>query len=192
LTQGRFHNPRGGRRRRKAAALRAENVLWLHVEAGLTYAQIGEKLGITRQRVGQIINAALQDSAERRVELAELLLVRELELNRAQARAAAEIIRTKCVVCHGNSKKSQSCASCGRTGYQYPVEKRFAAMDREMRLQERRIKLLGLDGRPYLALVESEKLREFYEPLKQIPDDVLTAEIERLFGADNGEGRGED
>jgi hypothetical protein len=156
-------------------------VLRLYVEEGRTYSEIASELGITRQRVGQIVKEALEDAAERKRELADLLIARELDLIGLQLRLAQEILLAECQSCENHDDLRPGCKTCRRTGYRYPVGRRMAAIDRQGDAQERRIRLLGLDRAPALALAVAENRSEFYRDLERVPDADLQAELARLL-----------
>jgi hypothetical protein len=115
------------------------------VEEGFSHAEIATKVGVSRQRVHQIIDAALAEAAGRARELAEFAVDRELLLIEATIREAAAILMRKCETCAGDLTLRALCKSCKRTGFVYPAHQRLAAIDRIGRAQGRRIKLLGLD-----------------------------------------------
>lgn len=168
-----------GARRRTGAALRAARAVALYVEGGLTYAEIGRELGLSCQRVHQIIGVALKEAAERRRDLAEFALERALAVIDAIMREAWEILLRKCDQCGGDEKRRAQCWACERTGYFYRVEDRFAAFDRYARGQDRRIKLLGLEG-TVRAQPAASPSRDFYAELQALSDEELDAELERL------------
>lgn len=132
-------------RRQAAAALRADTILALHVEGGLTHTEIAAEVGVSRQRVHQIIDAALVMAAAERGELAEFALDRELLAIDATIREACAIFLRKCDACGGDEERRTQCETCKKTGFFYRVRDRLAAIDRCGRSQARRIKLLGLE-----------------------------------------------
>jgi transposase-like protein len=137
-------------RRRGKATLRAEAVLALYVDEGLTYTEIAARVGVSRQRVHQVIDAALKEAAGRARELAVFALDRELLLIESTIREAAEILLRKCEACAGDEERRVRCKTCSGTGHAYPVMRRLRAIDRIGRAQDRRIKLLGLDQQGHM------------------------------------------
>lgn len=129
------------------AALRAETALALYAERRLTYAEIAAELGVSRQRVHQIIKEALADAAERRHQLADFALERELLGLDAALRQAAEILQRPCGECGGDEKRRVDCWACKQTGFFYKVNVRLSALGRLGQVQQRRIKLLGIESK---------------------------------------------
>jgi transcriptional regulator with XRE-family HTH domain len=131
------------------------------VEEGLTYAEIATRVGISRQRVQQVIDAALAEAAGHARELAEFAFDRELLLIEAIIREAAEILLRKCEACAGAEERRGLCRNCKRTGFTYPPTRRLLAIDRIGRAQDRRIRLLGLnvEGGPQRAAHPRDDLR---------------------------------
>ena len=86
--------------------------------AGLSYAQIGDRLGVTRQAAFAYVSSSLADLRAATAEAAED--VREMELARLDAMLVPML-------------------EAAEAGQQ-------TAVDRVLRIQERRAKLLGLDA----------------------------------------------
>ena len=159
-------NPGGGRRRQKSAAVRAAEVLRLHVEQGLTYEEVGTRLAISRQRVGQIVNEALEDLAQDRRVLAGSLVDRELYAINGRKRELADIIYRRCADCSDDP----NCGTCDGTGYFYKPYVRMAAIARTGTDQERVFKLLGLNN---AGAEDQPPARDFYADLEKLPEEEL-------------------
>lgn len=173
---GSEHRTPARERRHAAAALRAETILALYAEGGLTYAEIAAQVGVSCQRVHQVVDEALAEAGERRRELAEFALEREFRVIDATMREMYEIIQRKCDACEGDEKRRMQCTACRKTGYFYPVHHRFAAIDRYARGQERRIKLLRLDA-PAQAQSEANPRRDLYAELEKLSDEQLDQKL---------------
>ena len=114
-------------RRKITAAERRAKAFELR-KAGLNYQKIGDQIGITRQAAHGLVTTALRKLNEKTAEDAAELTRLELErLDDCQAVAVHEM----------------------RTG-----SNRLPAIDRILRIQERRAKLLGLDAPDRLAVRE--------------------------------------
>jgi transcriptional regulator with XRE-family HTH domain len=173
-------------RRQIRAGLRAEAILALYVQQGLSYAQIAAKVGVSRQRVQQVIKAALAEAAKRSRGLAEYALDRELGLIEVLIRESAHILLTKCEVCGGDEVQRTRCETCKKTGYRYPAETRLEAIDRIGAASDRRIGLRGLDKEPP-PRPASDLGNAYYEMLQTLSDEELAVELERLEAALTGE-----
>lgn len=124
------------------ARQREERGLQLRL-AGLSYARIGEQLGITGPGAHAAVTRAVRRQAERMAEDAELLRAIEVaRLDEAQVVASALL-------------RHQDSAT------------RLRAVDRVVKLGERRAKLLGLDS-PVLARVDLGALTD--DELQQLAD----------------------
>lgn len=184
---GREERNAAGRPRQAAAALRAETILALHVEGRLTHAEIAAEVGVSRQRVHQIIAAALAMAAAERGELAEFALERELLVIDATMREACAIFLRKCDACGGDEERRTQCRACKKTGFFYPVRDRLAAIDRCGRSQERRIKLLGLKC---TAQAQAQRTadprdgrnRDHYAELEKLSDEELDEQMRSMVG----------
>ena len=99
------------------AAERREEAVKMRL-AGLSYAQIGDRLGVTRQAAFAYVSSSLADLRAATAEAAED--VREMELARLDAMLVPML-------------------EAAEAGQQ-------TAVDRVLRIQERRAKLLGLDA----------------------------------------------
>ena len=99
------------------AAARREEAVRLRL-AGYSYAQIGERLGVTKQAAHTYVSSSLADLRAATAEAAED--VREMELARLDAMLVPML-------------------EAAEAGQQ-------TAVDRVLRIQERRAKLLGLDA----------------------------------------------
>jgi hypothetical protein len=159
--------------------LRAEAVLGLYLEEGVTYDDIASRVGISRQRVHQIITAALAEAAARTRGLAEFALERELLLIEGLIREAAQILLTKCEACGGDEADRSKCETCEKTGYLYDADIRLEAIDRIGDAQDRRIRLVGANRYP-TAPAASHPSRGPYVEMLQLSDEDLAAERERL------------
>lgn len=126
-------------------------------KAGLSYQTIGAQLGITRQSAHSLVTTALRQLNEKTAEDAAELTRLELErLDDCQAVVVHEM----------------------RTG-----RNRLAAVDRLLRIQERRAKLIGLDAPERLAVREQGVYKHEHE-LKAWQsrsfDEMSTEELTRI------------
>jgi DNA-binding CsgD family transcriptional regulator len=141
--------------RRKVTAAERRGKAFELRKAGLSYQKIGDQLGITRQAAHSLVTNALRQLNEKTAEDAAELTRLELErLDDCQAVVVHEM----------------------RTG------NRLAAVDRLLRIQERRSKLLGLDAPERLAVREQgvyqheHKLAKWYgRPIEELTDAEITA-----------------
>lgn len=205
--------PKGPIQKRKEAQkdVRDHDILILWLEGHYSHAMIGEMLGLTKQRVGQIINELMREVRREKKEMAEFGLERELAMVDMEMREMVKVLATPCVACHGEAEVDVAeCESCGNrddmkptcercggrgmtgkfcsvcnlTGNFYDVEYRMRAVDRIQKSSDRRAKLLGLYAPQKVELPVD---RDFYADLEKIPDDELTRELEALlYGADAG------
>ena len=138
---------------------------------GLTYAQIGERVGISKQNAHEGFKRALRDTV--REPTAETVA---LELDRLDVlyRTALGVMATRHVVCQ-NGRVVR-----GDDGE--PIEDpgpRLAAIDRCLRIMERRARLLGLDAPAKADLRISDSLDNEIER--------LAAELQFVAGLSGGD-----
>ena len=171
-------------RRQAKANLRAEEVLHLYVEKGMSLPQIADKVGLSRQRVHQILARELAEAAERVDRLATYALDRELLLIESLIREAVLILTANCDACRCDTTKRSTCTTCNKTGFLYPPDARLEAIDRIRGASNSRIKLLHLDK---LEPPVPHPARPYYEMLQTLSDDELAEEVERLEAALAGE-----
>lgn len=109
--------PQKASRKRSKSLTRREQAVALRVQ-GLSYLEIGRRMSITKQTAHSLVTKGLQETARRMAEDAED--VRQIELDRLDLAIALVMERVK--------------------------KKDLAAVERLVRLEERRAKLLGLDA----------------------------------------------
>ena len=119
--------------RKTTAAERKRQALDFRM-AGMTFQQIGDKLGITKQAAHTLVVAAMDETREKIAESAHQVIAMELE----------------------------RLDSLWRTVYPQAKQGNLGAIDRSLRIMERRARLLGLDA-PAKADVTSggEKLKGY-------------------------------
>lgn len=146
------------------AAQRRRDLLQLYVQhPAWTYYDLGQAVGLSAHRVGELVREALQRAAEDESNLAAVALARSIKLHQAVMEAAWEIVTRGCSKCAGqgtvldeenprtmdnNGKIIENrvpCTLCDHSsGYAYPYQARLGAMDRHQRAQVEMAKLLRL------------------------------------------------
>ena len=108
----------------------------LHLEDGLSYAEIAEKEHISRQRVGQIVKQALNDvAAEHQVFAKRLHQLRAEQFRRAKYELF-KIMQDPCPECVNqpnfwpprHRQGLPNCEHCKGDGYQYGIDARIRAL----------------------------------------------------------------
>jgi hypothetical protein len=115
----------------KAAAERLEKITALR-RSGMTLQQVGQQVGLSAQRVAQLLDEAARSAAQRRREIADEALM--LALDRLDA-----CLRSAFAVLHNA---------------ELPASQRLRAIDRIVNIEKRRAALLALDAPSKYALTD--------------------------------------
>ena len=137
--------------------------------AGHTNNQvIADRVGLTRQRVHQILKDGLREAADERPNLKTDALDLTLIRLRDTAREARAIVMRRCAVCNGETSEcgAEPCKKCKDTGSFFRPSIRLKAMAEYLRVTDQESRLLGLydlghHDAPSIPGVSEELLREF-------------------------------
>lgn len=146
-----------GKRRVRAAERRVQAVELR--KAGASYRRIGEQIGISRQAAHKLVTKALQDLNDKTAEDAAELMRLELERLDEMQLVATQKLRG---------------------------EKALPAIDRILRIMDRRAKMLGIDA-PERITVREQEVRRFEFDIATLagraPEDLTDEEIEKAMNA---------
>jgi predicted RNA-binding Zn-ribbon protein involved in translation (DUF1610 family) len=179
--------------RRRAAVSRINQLAWRRIKLlGLDKPPPSSATGSPRHRepsgpiaeyLGQSLakklpGVELEDAMA--VELRGFALDRELLLLDMLMREAAHFLLRECIACGGDKSQRTQCDTCGRTGYFYDPATRVKAVRSSGRVQEQRIKLLGLDKQQLHWRASDPASVAFLRWLQKASDEELEAELEKL------------
>jgi hypothetical protein len=178
------HVPGGGPRRRARALFAARKALELWVGDYGNYERVGRhpEVRLSKQRVHQIIQAAIREAAMDRKGLAEFALDKKLLAYSQLKGDSWEIIRRPCPVCEGRTSAlgHTPCEACADTGFFYDTAQRLAALDRYLRADQSESDLLGLTEPTRIQIGVDVNLLEQIAAMSEEEHD----EIIELYGDD--------
>lgn len=160
--------------RPERAQLRGNEVVRMHVMEGMSFQEIGTVLGVSRSRAWQLYRGALNRAAryqdgEEHVSMQRTLAILQLAISEAH-----EVVTRTCPKCHSHgTRNGKQCMRCHGTGFWYAQDERRRWLDRMMKANEQRSRLLG-EGDPKAwdsgGDGEDYSVREIV--LRMDPDDV--------------------